>query len=82
MSPMRAALRSITPLIPSGGPLGEALRFYREQMGFSVVWEAGGMAGIARDSVAFLLVENDNRRVPALLRRRLRSGRRLRNAQT
>jgi hypothetical protein len=58
---MRPVLRSITPLLPSGGPLAEAVRFYKDQMGFSVLWESGSMAGIARDGAAFLLVENGNR---------------------
>ncbi len=30
-------------------------------MGFSIVWQGGAMAGIARDDIAFNLVENDNR---------------------
>lgn len=58
---MKAFLRSITPMIPTGGSLAEALAFYMEHMGFTVVWQAGGMAGIERDGVAFHLVENDNR---------------------
>lgn len=57
----RASLQTVTPLIPSGGGLAEALAFYTGQMGFSVVWEGGGMAGIARDGVTFNLVENNNR---------------------
>ena len=61
-SPMRTSLQTVTPLIPSGGGgLAEALAFYTRQMGFSVVWEDGGMAGIARDGIAFNLVENNNR---------------------
>lgn len=58
---MKASLRSITPMIPTGGSLAEALAFYAEHMGFSVVWQNGGMAGIERDGVAFHLVENDER---------------------
>jgi len=58
---MKPALRSITPMIPTGGSLEEALAFYTEQMGFSVVWKGGGGAGIRRDGIAFTLVENDNR---------------------
>jgi catechol 2,3-dioxygenase-like lactoylglutathione lyase family enzyme len=58
---MKATLRSITPLIPTGGSLDAALAFYTEHMGFSVSWRAGGMAGIERDDIAFNLVENDNR---------------------
>jgi catechol 2,3-dioxygenase-like lactoylglutathione lyase family enzyme len=58
---MNASLRSITPLIPSGGSLADALAFYTEHMGFSTVWQGGGMAGIERDDIVFNLVENDNR---------------------
>jgi hypothetical protein len=48
-------------MIPTGGPLADALKFYQEQLGFSVSWQAGSMAGITRDSISFALVENDNR---------------------
>ena len=58
---MSAALRSVTPLIPSGGSLADALVFYTEHLGFAVLWEGDGMAGIMRDGVAFHLVENDDR---------------------
>lgn len=58
---MRAALRSITPLLPSGGSLEEALGFYFGHMGFSIAWQGGSMAGIERDGIAFNLIENDNR---------------------
>ena len=57
---MKASLRSITPMIPSGVSLADALAFYTEHMGFSIVWQGGGMAGIERDEIAFNLVENDN----------------------
>jgi hypothetical protein len=57
----RPQLVSITPMIPTGGTLEEALKFYTEQMGFSVSWQAGSGAGIVRGSVAFNLVENSNR---------------------
>ena len=60
-SPVKASFHSVTPMIPTGGSLTSALTFYTEQMGFSVVWQDGGAAGIARDGVAFNLVENDNR---------------------
>jgi catechol 2,3-dioxygenase-like lactoylglutathione lyase family enzyme len=36
---MKASLRSLTPLIPSGGSLAAALAFYTEHMGFSIVWQ-------------------------------------------
>lgn len=48
-------------MIPTGGTLAEALAFYTEQLGFSVLWQGKGMAGIGRDSVFFNLVENSNR---------------------
>ena len=52
---------SITPMIPAGGSLADALKFYREQMGFKVTWQSEGGAGIARDDVSFNLVVNDNK---------------------
>ena len=58
---MKASLHSVTPLIPAGSSLASAITFYTEQMGFSIVWQGGAMAGIARDDIAFNLVENDNR---------------------
>jgi catechol 2,3-dioxygenase-like lactoylglutathione lyase family enzyme len=58
---MKASLRTVTPLIPAGSSLATALDFYTEKMGFSIVWQDGGMAGIARNNIAFNLVENDNR---------------------
>jgi catechol 2,3-dioxygenase-like lactoylglutathione lyase family enzyme len=58
---MRASLDSITPLIPTGTGLAEALAFYTQHMGFSVVWRHGRMAGIQRGHIAFNLVENSNK---------------------
>ncbi len=58
---MKAKLSSITPMIPTGGSLSAALPFYTEHMGFAIVWQAGNMAGIQRDDVAFNLIENDDR---------------------
>ena len=57
---MKATLHSVVPLIPTGGGLAEALTFYTDHMGFSVVWQSAGMAGIRRDGIAFNLVANDN----------------------
>jgi hypothetical protein len=54
-------LLTVTPLIPTGGTLAEAVEFYTRQMGFSVTWQSGGGAGIRREGVEFVLVENDNR---------------------
>jgi hypothetical protein len=61
MPPQRPALLSITPMIPTGCSLADALKFYEEQLGFSITWRAAGMAGISRDAISFNLVENDNR---------------------
>jgi hypothetical protein len=58
---MKASFHSITPLIPAGRSLASALAFYTEQMGFSIVWQDGSMAGIVRDGIEFNLVENANR---------------------
>lgn len=52
---------SVTPLIPAGANLADALRFYTEQLGFAVTWQGGDMAGVRRDDVAFNLVKNANR---------------------
>ena len=57
--PMKASFHSVTPLMPAGNSLAAALAFYTEELGFSIVWQAGAMAGIVRDGVAFNLVEND-----------------------
>jgi catechol 2,3-dioxygenase-like lactoylglutathione lyase family enzyme len=57
---MKASLRSVTPLIPSGGSLADAVAFYRDHMGFAVVWQSAGMAGIRRDGIEFNLVQNDD----------------------
>lgn len=57
----KASFHSVTPLIPAGSNLAAALSFYTELLGFSVVWQDGGMAGIARGDIGFNLVENDNR---------------------
>ncbi len=58
---MPSGFLSVTPLIPTGGPLKEALRFYTEEMGFAIVWQDGGGAGIRRGDVAFNLVQNVDR---------------------
>lgn len=52
---------SVTPMIPTGQSLADALKFYTERMGFSITWQGGNGAGIARDGVSFNLVENSNR---------------------
>jgi hypothetical protein len=57
----RPSFLSVTPMIATGGTLAEALKFYTEQMGFSVSWLGDTGAGIVRDNVAFNLVVNNNR---------------------
>jgi hypothetical protein len=57
----RPSLLSVTPMIPTGGTLAEALKFYTKQMGFSVSWAGDSGAGIVRDNVSFNLVVNNNR---------------------
>lgn len=52
---------SVTPMIPSGGNLAEALDFYTEHLGFSVVWQSASGAGLVRDTISFNMVENNNR---------------------
>src|ERR1700745_3878809 len=52
---------TITPMIPTGGSLADALKFYTGQMGFEVQWQGDSMASIFRDEVSFNLVENSNR---------------------
>jgi hypothetical protein len=58
---MTGTLRSVTPMIPTGGKLADALEFFTRHLGFFVEWQSGGMAAIRRDAIAFHLVENDNR---------------------
>lgn len=54
-------LLTVTPMIPTGGSLADALKFYTEQMGFKITWQGGAGAGISRDGVSFNLVVNSNR---------------------
>lgn len=60
-TPPRPALLSLTPLFPVGPDLADALRFYRDELGFTVEWEATGMAGVRRGHVELNLVVNTNR---------------------
>lgn len=48
-------------MTPSGGSLDDALRFFTQQLGFSIVWRGDTGAGVIRDAVAFNLIENNNR---------------------
>ncbi len=60
---MSVRFTSLTALVPTGGPLAEALGYYCGSLGFAVEWrdDASGMAGIARGDVRLNLVENENR---------------------
>jgi hypothetical protein len=53
-----AQFLAVTPLVPAGPNLADALRFYTDQLGFVVAWQAGGMAGVRRGNVELNLVEN------------------------
>jgi catechol 2,3-dioxygenase-like lactoylglutathione lyase family enzyme len=57
----KANFLSASPLLPAGPNLAEALRFYTEQLGFTVIWQGGSGAGVRRGDVVLLLVENTNR---------------------
>lgn len=57
---MKSVFHSVTPLLPAGRDLAAALRFYVDQLGFSIQWQSGNSAGIARDAIAFTLIESDN----------------------
>jgi hypothetical protein len=61
MDKARAVFNSVAPMIPAGTDVSTAVNFYRDQLGFSFVWQDEGGAGIARDGVSFNLVKNDNR---------------------
>lgn len=54
----QATLLAVTPLLPAGADLAADLRFYTEQLGFEIAWQAGTMAGIRRGRVSFNLVQN------------------------
>jgi hypothetical protein len=57
----KPAWRTATPLLPAYPSLAEDLKFYTAHLGFTLLWEGGGMAGIRRDAITFNLVESDNR---------------------
>jgi hypothetical protein len=59
---MTATFTSVTPLVPAGARLEDALSFYVGQLGFQTVWQHESMAGVRRGDVAFNLVENDDPR--------------------
>lgn len=60
-APSRGTLLTLTPLFPAGPDLADALRFYRDELGFTVEWEDTGMAGVRRGNVEVKLVVNTNR---------------------
>jgi hypothetical protein len=53
-------LRSVTPLIPAGPSIAEGVRFFTEELGFTVTWQNGNMAGVNRGEVSFNLVQNSD----------------------
>ena len=55
-----ATMRTVTPLIPAGAALADALKFYTEQLGFSINWQGGDMAGVRRGNVEINLVRNSD----------------------
>lgn len=61
MSASRVGFLAVTPLVPAGPSLAEALDVYTRQLGFELVWEGAGMAGVRRGAVEFNLVQNSNR---------------------
>jgi catechol 2,3-dioxygenase-like lactoylglutathione lyase family enzyme len=54
-------LLSITPLIPAGPDLDTGVRFFTEEMGFTLIWSGGNMAGVRRGQVEFNLVQNSDK---------------------
>lgn len=60
MSSTRSQLLSVTPLIPTGGSIADALNFFTQFLGFTTTWQGEGGAGIKGDNVSFNLVENNN----------------------
>lgn len=56
-----AVFLTITPLVPAGPSLADALKFYTEQLGFVLAWQGDSMAGVRRGGVELNLVENANR---------------------
>jgi hypothetical protein len=58
---MPSAFLAVTPLVPAGPSLAAELEFYTAQLGFTIVWQHGDMAGIERGGVSFNLLQNDNR---------------------
>lgn len=57
----QATMLTVTPMVPAGSSLADALRFYTEQLGFAITWEGGEMAGVRRGRVDLNLVQNATR---------------------
>ena len=57
----QSEFNSITPMIPAGKSLADALDFYTKKMGFTTVWQVAQMAGIQRGAVMINLVQNDEK---------------------
>jgi uncharacterized glyoxalase superfamily protein PhnB len=58
---MDANFLTVTPLLPAGPSLAQALDFYSRHLGFTVAWQHGTMAGVRRGAVVLNLIENDTR---------------------
>ena len=56
-----AVFHAVTPLIPAGPSLVDALDFFSTQLGFAITWQADNMAGVRRGNVEFNLVTNSDR---------------------
>jgi hypothetical protein len=52
---------SLTPLIPAGENLHEAVAYFTAKLGFGVVWQADGGAEVRRGAVVLHLVRNGDR---------------------
>jgi catechol 2,3-dioxygenase-like lactoylglutathione lyase family enzyme len=48
-------------LVPAGPDIAQAVAFYTEQLGFTVTWQGGGMAGVKRGGVELNLVQSTDR---------------------
>lgn len=56
-----ATFASVTTLLPAGPSLDDALRYYVGHLGFRVLWQGAGIAGIERGGVSFNLMQSDDR---------------------
>ncbi|GAB4379518.1 MAG: hypothetical protein Kow00121_33850 [Elainellaceae cyanobacterium] len=57
-------LESITPIIPAGQDVNQAVAFYQHQLGFTVLYLEGEpttMAVVKRDGAEIILQQNDDR---------------------